>query len=223
MAYSFMGGHIGKRTTKTNKGKRRSWEMKAGTYLGVALAAVVGMVGASGWLTPARASNFSRRAAALSHHNVTKAVDPILTGAGSTPVPAGSTQFFFTETGELSIEFCKDVLVTHADGGVFDMANSGELMVHGEDVALLILDEGNNIIFGTELATGSPNGPLYFGGYAVSSPQSVDIKLSDLGGGATPVALAIAVDGDVTNTDTKSHTASTAVNGIVKLFGCPVL
>ena len=194
--------------------------MKAGTYLGVALAAVVGMVGTSGWLTSARAGSFSRQAAALSHQNRTKAIDPILTGAGSTPVPAGSTQFFFTETGELSDEGCKDVLITHADGGVFDMANTGKLMVHGEDVAVIVLDEGNNIIFGTELATGSPNGPLYFGGYAVTSPQAVDIKLSDLSGGATPVAIAIIVEGDVTNTDTKSHTANDAVNGIIKLFGC---
>src|SRR5260370_11456799 len=84
----------------------------------------------------------------------------------------------------------------------------------------IVLDEGNNIIFGTELAVGSPNGPLYFGGYAVTSPQAVDIKLSDLSGGATPVAVAIIVEGDVTNTDTKSHTASNAVNGIIKLFGC---
>jgi hypothetical protein len=198
--------------------------MKAGRHLGVVLAAVMGMVGTSGWFTSARAADIgSRRAAALSHLNRKKATDPILTGTGSTPVPAGSTQFFFAETGELSIEGCKDVLVTHADGGVFDLSNSGKLMVHGEDVAVLFLDEGNNIIHGEELAVGSPNGPLYFGGYAVTSPQVVDFKLSDLSGGATPVAIAIIVEGDVTNTDTKSHTASNAVNGIVKLFGCTVL
>jgi hypothetical protein len=196
--------------------------MKAGKYLGVVLAAVVGVVGAGGWLTSARAVDIgSRRAAALSHVTRKKATDPILIGTGSTPVPAGATEFFFAETGELTIAFCKDILITHGDGGVFDLSNSGKLLVHGEDVAVLIFDIGHNVIAGFELATGAPNGPLYFGGYAVTSPQSVDIRLSDLSGGATPVGLAIAVEGDVTNTDTKSHTASNAVNGIVTLFGCP--
>src|SRR5260370_16821392 len=102
--------------------------MKAGKFLGVALAAVVGMVGTSGWLTSARAGNFSRQAAALSHQNRAKAVDPILTGAGSTPVPAGSTQFYFAETGELSVEGFKEVLITNAAGSVFTIANTAKLI-----------------------------------------------------------------------------------------------
>jgi hypothetical protein len=86
------------------------------------------MVGTSGWFTSARAADIgSRRAAALSHVNQMKTTDPILIGTGSTPVPPGSTQFFFAETKELSIALCKDVLITHGDGGVFDLANTGKL------------------------------------------------------------------------------------------------
>lgn len=190
--------------------------MKVARYLSVTLAAVVGMVCTSGWLTLARAGDItSRRAAALSHVQRRDSTDPILSGTGAISVPPGTTQFFFAETGEFSIAGCKEVEVKHADGSVFDSNNSGKLVVHGIDVAAIFFDKSGNLIgdAGSELAATSPNGPLFADGYAVTSPQRVDFLLRDF---STDVGkIAIIFEGDVTNTDTIAHAANSAVNAVI--------
>jgi len=193
--------------------------MKVEKYLRGALAAVVGIAGIAGWLTPASAGDIgSKYAAALSHINRTVATDPILIGNGSTLVAPGTTNGFFAMTGEYIVAGCKTVAIQHADGSVYDNSGSGKLFVHGADVAVIFFDKYENPLsqYGSELATGAPNGPLYAAGYAVTSPQEVDFRLSDFSPAVG--AVAVIIEGDVTNTDTKPHTATSAVNAVINVL-----
>jgi hypothetical protein len=144
--------------------------------------------------------------------------DPILIGNGSTTVNPGTTAGFFAMTEEYAVANCKTIRVQHADGSVYDNSGSGKLLVHGTDVAVIFFDKFDNPLsqYGSELATGAPNGPLYATGYAVTSPQAVDFRESDF----TPAvgSIAVIIEGDVTNTDTKSHVATSAVNAVVSVL-----
>jgi len=198
--------------------------MKAAKYLGIAVAAVVGISGSlafagSSPIAGSMSRSFSaRRLAALSQVKRLMSKDPILSGSSSQVIPPGTT-YFFAETTELAITGCKAVDVKHADGGVFDPDNTGKLVVHGMDVSVLFLDvDGDDITESFFLGAVSPNNSLFSGGYAVTSPQSVGVLVSDLPLDSDNVA--IIVEGDITNTDTKPHTAGALVEGIITLVGC---
>jgi hypothetical protein len=198
--------------------------MKAVKHLGIATAITVGISGSLAFAgTSVVASSMAnslgaRRAVALSQVKRKGTKDPIISGNGSQIIPPGSTQYFFAETGELSILGCRAVEINHADGGIFDPNNSGKLVVHGMDVSALILSADADVTQSFFLGAVAPNNALFSGGYAVTSPQSVEFRVSDLPPDSDDIA--IIVEGDVTNTDTKPQTVGNLVSGIITLERC---
>jgi hypothetical protein len=144
--------------------------------------------------------------------------DPVLQGSGSQVVPAGADIYFFGATSALSTSGCRYVDVTHVDGNIYDSANSGKLLLHGMDVSVVFYNSGSPDSPSPELASMAVNGPLYTGGYSATSPQEVDFKVRDFS--PYPTSVAILVEGDVQNLDTKAHTVSSLVSGIIFLCGC---
>ena len=199
--------------------------MKAAKYLGIAAAAAVGISSSLAFAasnpiaSPVVRSIGARRLAALSQASRTKSKDPLITGTNSQTIPPGLTEFFFAESSELAITGCSAVDIKHADGGIFDPNNTGKLVVHGMDVSVLFLDsDGDDLTQSLFLGAVSPNNSLFAGGYAVTSPQSVEVLINDLPLDSDNVA--VIVEGDVTNTDTKPQTVDSLVDGIIKLEGC---
>jgi hypothetical protein len=142
--------------------------------------------------------------------------NPILQGTGSTAINPGTTDYFFGLTTLFDISECRRVEVDHADGGPFDPNNTGKLVVHGIDVSVVFFDEAATPLASFYLGSLVPNAPLYSAGYLVTSQQRVDFSLQDLPEGTAKVA--IIVEGDATNTDTKVETVDTVVNGIIDAF-----
>ena len=191
--------------------------IKAAKYLGIAAVAVAicgsqALAGSS----PISESISARRFAALPQVQQTDGKDPIITGSNSQIIAPGSTAYFFAETSASSISKCSEVNVVHADGGAFDPDNTGKLVVHGMDVSVLFLNSDSSVTQSFFLGAVSPNNALFAGGYAVTSPQSVAIQKSDLPSGS--INVAIIVEGDVTNTDTKPQSVDAMVEGIIQCF-----
>jgi hypothetical protein len=152
------------------------------------------------------------RLAAIKSANPKSSRDPILQGSSSESVAAGITFYFSSISDTYNVSSCKDVFIQHADGGVFDNANTGKLRVHGLGVSVLFLDNDGDVITNVFLGANSPNNVLYSAGYAVTSPQGVNIPLTDLP--EKPSQMEFITEGDVTNTDSSSHTVNSNVNGI---------
>lgn len=195
--------------------------MRSAKYLGIATAAAVSISSSLAFAasSPNAASVNSRRLAALSQVSRKQTTDPIVNGTGDQTIPPGATQYFFAESGELGIKGCTWVDIKHADGGAFDPNNTGKLVLHGMDVAAIFINsDGDDITQGLILGAVSPNSSLFTGGYAVTSPQSVLVKVSDLPKHSDKIA--IIVEGDVTNTDTNPQSVGNLVDGVISEFGC---
>jgi hypothetical protein len=161
------------------------------------------------------ASNQHTGLAAVSNASRRGKIDPILQGAGPTTIPAGKTSYFSALSDALDIHGCRAVLITHADGNVFDPANTGQLLALGLDVAAVFFDELGKPVGGAFLAASSPNGPLHSAGFVATSPQAVRILIGDLPASADSIAFL--VEGDATNMDTKAHDVGATVLGILTL------
>ncbi len=170
-----------------------------------------------GALGQANAGVNSRHLVAFSKTNTTTSSDPILFGNNAQSVSKNSTMYVFAQSSAWSIPSigCKTVAITHADGNIFDINNTGRLVLSGIDVAVVFLDSGNTPIASFFLSSLAPNGTLHTAGYAsASSNGELEVYLPNLPG--TAASAAFLVEGDVSNIDSSSHSVNSLVSGTIK-------